>query len=163
MKYFFSAIRRKSVDQSWTESDYFDFVKTNCTFAWFCTIQRHYMIASACSLAHKWNNFVGNSSAVCGLFMNTVRLLCLCNKTTLSHNSAHFRGVISFTIESVCSLAHIKNNFCRQSAGSLWIIRVQSQNTLPVWENYTFAQFCAVQRNYLIYSCVCVQPRPQMK
>ena len=124
-----------------------------------------FMVASVCSLAHKWNIFIGNSSAiwgsfmstlrllwlckklhfrtilcdseelfhlwlrlcvasptnkiitagnssaVCGSFMSTVRLLRLCKTTTLSHNSARFRGITSFMFSSVTSLTHKWNNY----------------------------------------------------
>ena len=170
-----------------------------------------FMVASVCSIAHKWNIFVGNSSAVVCVdhpWAQSDYFLWLCKRTTFSHNFARFRRVTSFLVASVFSLAHKCNNFCRQFVGSLWIIHEHCQTTLfkklyfraitrdseelfHIWlrlcpaspsneiissairrqsvdhsrtrsdyfdcvKKYIFAQFCAIQRSYFIYGCICV-------
>ena len=55
--------------------------------------------------------FVGNSSAVCELFMCIDRTLCLCKKTTRSHNSARLREITIFMVASVTSLTHKWKNY----------------------------------------------------
>ena len=78
--------------------------------------------------------FVGNSSVVCESFMSIVRILWLCKKTTLLHNSARFRGITSFMVASVFSLTHKWNNCCRQFVDSLWIFLDHSQNNFDYFD-----------------------------
>ena len=125
------------------------------------------MVASVCSLSYKCNYF-------CRQLVGSLWIVREHSQTTLTvlkkTHKLYFRTILRDSKELLHSCLRLcppspanKIIFVVNSSAVCELFMKISHNTLTVKETYSFEKFCAIQRNYFIYGCVCVQPRPQMK